>query len=103
MARPDPRPFSDERQPILFDDLPLPPPRRSDRRALADIQEMLDTLAKAKTQPWSERLLGWQRRRFAAFAQQLTPIEAAALTAQFEAELERLGDPIDFWAETAEG
>ena len=99
MRKPRPEPFSDARQPILFDDLPVPPPRRSDERALADIHEILDTLAKAKTNPWSERLLGWQRRRFAAFAKMLTPVEAAAATAQFEGELERLGPPVDFWGE----
>lgn len=102
MAKPRPAPFSDERQPILFDDLPLPPPRRSDERALADVREMIDTLAAAKTHPWSERLLGWQRRRLAAFAGLLTPVEAAAFTARFEAELERLGPPVDFWAESAD-
>lgn len=101
MAKPRPAPFSDERQPILFDELPAPPPRRSDERALADVREMIETLTKAKTNPWSERLLGWQRRRFAAFAQLLTPVEAAAFTARFEAELERLGPPIDVWAELA--
>ncbi len=100
MAKPRPEPFSDERQPILFDALPLPPPLRSDRGALADIGEMLDELTRAKTHPWSIRQAGWQRRRFAAFAALLTPVEAAALTAQFEAELDRLGEPMDFWAET---
>jgi len=102
MAKPRPEPFSDERQPILFDALPPPPPLRSDRRALADVREMIETLEKAKTHPWSERLTGWQRRRFASFAQLLTPIEAAAFTARFEAELERLGPPVDFWAESAD-
>lgn len=102
MARPQPDPYSDERQPILFDELPVPPPRRSDQRALADIREMLDELTKAKTNPWSIRQHGWQLRRFAALAQLLTPIEAAALTAQFEAELDRLGPPIDIWEQLAE-
>lgn len=100
MAKPRPEPFSDERQPILFDELPPPPPRRSDRRAIADIEHLIDLLQQAKTHPWSERMIGFQRRRVAAFAKLLTPIEAAALTARFEAELERLGPPVDFWAET---
>lgn len=100
MAKPRPEPFSDVRQPILFDELPLPPVRRSDKRALYDVREMVETLEKAKTNPWSERLLGWQRRRMETLGKLLTPIEAAAFAARFEAELERLGPPIDFWAET---
>jgi hypothetical protein len=99
MAKPRPEPFTDERQPILFDALPPPPPRRSDRGALQDIGELLDQLVNAKTHPWSERQLWVQRRRFAAFAALLTPVEAAALTARFEAELERLGEPTDIWAQ----
>lgn len=79
----------------------LPPPRRSDRRAIADIEHLIDLLRQAKTHPWSERMIGFQRRRVATFAQLLTPIEAAAVTAIFEAELERLGPPIDFWADDA--
>lgn len=98
MASPRPAPFSDERQPVLFDELPLPPLRRSDDRALAEVREMLATLRNAKAHPWSERLLGLQRRRLAIFAALLTPVEAAALTAEFEAELERLGPPADPWA-----
>ncbi len=92
---PRPSPFADERQPILFDDLPLPPPVFSDTRAKADMLTMVETLESAKTPPWSLRLLGWQQRKFALLAQQLTPIEAAILTARFEAELTRLGDPED--------
>lgn len=88
-------PFSDERQPILFDDLPLPPPRSSDRGARDDIFDMIDQLERAKSPPWSLRLLGWQKRRVATLAQKLTPIEALALTARFEAELDRLGPPAD--------
>ena len=99
MAKPLPEPFADPAQPILFDELPVPPPKRSDPRALADIREMLNELTTAKTHPWSIRQAGWQRHRFAAFAKLLTPVEAAALTARFDAELERLGSPIDFWAE----
>lgn len=87
--------FSDQRQPILFDDLPVPPPRRSDTRARDDMVEMIEVLASAKSPPWSLRLLGWQQRTFAALALKLTPLEAAALTARFEAELERLGPPED--------
>jgi len=100
MAKPRPEPFSDERQPILFDELPLPPVRRSDERALYDVREMVETLEKAKTNPWSERLLGWQRRRMETLGKLLTPIEAAAFAARFETELERLGPPFDSWAET---
>lgn len=98
-----PEPFSDPDQPILFDELPVPPPKRSDRNAVADIEEVLETLGKMKTLRWSPRLLGWQRHRFAAWAKLLTPIEAAAATAQFEAELDRLGPPYDFWADEAGG
>ncbi len=54
-----------------------------------------ETLASAKSPPWSTRLLGWQTRRFEALKQLLTPLDAAALTARFEAELERLGEPQD--------
>jgi len=56
---------------------------------------MVETLAAAESQPWSARLLGWQRRRFEALKQLLTPIDAAALSARFEAELTRLGPPED--------
>jgi hypothetical protein len=51
MPKPRPEPFPDERQPILFDDLPLPPPLRSDRRALAEIEELVGELIAAKTNP----------------------------------------------------
>lgn len=91
MAKPEP--FSDERQPILFDELPIPPPRSSDETARHDILDMIGQLERAKSPPWSLRLLGWQQRRLATLAQKLTPLEAAALTARFEAELERLGPP----------
>lgn len=100
MRKPRPEPFADERQPILFGELPLPPVKRSDQRALDDVLTMVETLEAAKTHPWSERLVGWQRRRLAALSKLLTPIEAAALAARFEGELERLGPPADFWAET---
>lgn len=102
MAAPRSEPFADERQPILFDDLPVPPPRRSDERALADARAIVDELTRSKTNPWSERQDGWQRRRFAALAQLLTPIEAAVLTANFAAELKRVGPPIDIWAKLDE-
>lgn len=91
----NPAPFSDERQPILFDDLPLPPPRSSDANARADILDMIEQLERAKTPPWSARLLGWQQRRLAVLSQKLTPLDAAALTARFDAELERLGPPTE--------
>ncbi len=90
---PRPEPFTDERQPILFDDLPLPPPRSSDAGARRDMLAMIEALEAADSPPWSLRLLGWQRRTFAALAQKLTPIDAAALTARFDDELARLGPP----------
>lgn len=92
---PSPSPFDDDRQPILFDALPVPPPRSSDRGARDDLLEMIEQLEAAKVPPWSLRLRGWQRRRFATLSLKLTPIEAAALSARFEAELERLGEPED--------
>lgn len=101
MAKPRPEPFSDERQPILFDELPLPPVRWNDPHAMDGIRDMLEELTKAKTHPWSIRQHGWQLRRFAAFAQLLKPVDASALTAQFEAELDRLGPPIDVWEQMA--
>jgi hypothetical protein len=82
---------TDERQAALFDDAPLARPRTSDERARADMMAMIETLAAAKSHPWSARLLGWQLRTFAALSQRLTPIDAAALNARLEAELERLG------------
>lgn len=86
--------MEDEAQGALFDETAAPRgPYRSDQRALAEMTAMIETLAGAKSPPWSLRLLGWQQRTFAALAQKLTPIEAAALTARFEAELERLGPP----------
>ena len=85
----------DDRQTALPIDLPPAPPVSSDRRARDEILIMLDTLAAATSPPWSARLLGWQRRRFDALKQLLTPLDAAALTARFEAELERLGPSED--------
>ena len=86
---------NDERQAALFDDLPVPPPSTSDTRARDDMLAMIETLATAQAHPWSARLLGWQRRTFALLAQKLTPLDAGALTARFEAELERLGPAED--------
>jgi hypothetical protein len=83
----------DDRQTIIPIDLPPGPKLTSDEKARSELLAMVETLAAAKTHPWSARLLGWQKRRFAALAQMLTPIDAAALTARFEGELERLGEP----------
>ncbi|MES2135708.1 MAG: hypothetical protein V4502_01440 [Pseudomonadota bacterium] len=85
----------DERQGVIPIDLPPGPRLSSDEKARSELLAMVETLAAAKTHPWSARLLGWQRRRFDALKPLLTPIEAAALTARFEAELERLGPPQD--------
>jgi hypothetical protein len=85
----------DERQGVIPIDLPPGPRLSSDDKARGELLAMVDALAAAKTQPWSARLLGWQVRRFNALKQLLTPIDAAALTARFEAELERLGQPED--------
>lgn len=85
----------DDRQCVMPIDLPPAPPVSSDRRARDEILIMLDTLEAAKSPPWSARLLGWQLKRLHALKQLLTPIEAAALQARFDAELERLGPPED--------
>jgi hypothetical protein len=85
----------DDRQGMFPIDLPPGPRLSSDERARNELLNMIDVLAAAKSPPWSERLLGWQLRRFDALKQLLTPIDAAALTASFEAELERLGPPQD--------
>lgn len=85
----------DERQGVIPIDLPPGPRLSSDERARGELLGMIDTLASAKTQPWSARLLGWQRRRFDALKQMLTPLDAEALSSRFEAELKRLGDPED--------
>ena len=82
---------TDERQAMLFEDAPAIRPKTSDERARADMMAIVDTLAAAKTHPWSARLLGWQLRTFAALSQRLTPIDAAALAARLDAELQRLG------------
>jgi hypothetical protein len=85
----------DDRQGMIPIDLPPGPRLSSDDKARGELLAMVETLATAKAQPWSARLLGWQRRRFDALKQLLTPLDAAALTARFEAELERLGPPED--------
>ena len=74
----------DDRQTVIPIDLPPGPKLTSDEKARSELLAMVETLAAAKTHPWSARLLGWQKRRFAALAQMLTPIDAAALTARFE-------------------
>lgn len=85
----------DDRQQSLPIDLPPAPPMFSDRRARDEILIMLDTLEAAKIQPWSARLLGWQRRRVDTLSQLLTPLDAAAMRARFESELQRLGPPAE--------
>ncbi|MDQ3245861.1 MAG: hypothetical protein M3Q52_03020 [Pseudomonadota bacterium] len=85
----------DDRQGMIPIDLPPGPRLSSDDRARGELLAMIETLAAAKSQPWSARLLGWQERRFEALKQLLTPLDAAALAARFQAELERLGPPAD--------
>ena len=85
----------DDRQGMIPIDLPPGPRLSSDERARDELLTMVDTLSDAKSQPWSARLLGWQLRRFDALKQLLTPLEATALSARFNAELERLGEPVD--------
>lgn len=83
----------DERQGVIPIDLPPGPRLSSDEKARGELLEMVETLAAAKTHPWSARLLGWQMRRFTALSQLLTPLDAAALKARLETELARLGEP----------
>jgi hypothetical protein len=85
----------DDRQGVIPIDLPPGPRLSSDERARNELLAMVEALAAAKTQPWSARLLGWQIRRFDALKQSLTPIDGAALSARFEAELNRLGPAED--------
>jgi hypothetical protein len=85
----------DDRQGMIPIDLPPGPRLSSDEKARGELLAMVETLAAAKAHLWSARLLGWQVRRFAALKQLLTPIDAAALTARLDAELERLGRPQD--------
>lgn len=83
----------DDRQGTIPIDLPPGPRLSNDERARSELLEIVDTLAAAKTQPWSARLLGWQLRRIDTLKQLLTPLEAAALGSRITAELERLGPP----------
>jgi hypothetical protein len=85
----------DDRQGVIPIDLPPGPRLSSDERSRNELLTMVETLASAKSPPWSARLLGWQIRRFDALKQLLTPIDAAALSARFHAELDRLGPPAD--------
>ena len=85
----------DDRQGVIPIDLPPGPRLSSDEKARGELLAMVERLAAAKTHPWSARLLGWQMRRFEALKQLLTPLDAAAMTARFDAELERLGPPED--------
>lgn len=85
----------DDRQGTIPVDLPPGPRLSSDERARNELLAMIETLSAAKAHPWSARLLGWQVRRFAALKQMLTPIDAASLTARFEAEIARLGPAED--------
>jgi hypothetical protein len=85
----------DDRQTIIPLDLPPGPRLSSDDKARSELLAIIEALARAKTHPWSARLLGWQVRRFNALKQMLTPLDAAALSSRFDAELERLGAPQD--------
>jgi hypothetical protein len=85
----------DDRQGVIPIDLPPGPRLSSDEKARSELLAMVETLAAAKSHPWSARLLGWQKRRFEAMKQLLTPIDAAALSTRFEAELARLGPAED--------
>lgn len=82
---------ADDRQIGIPIDLPPSPRLSSDEQARAEMLEMVETLAAAASHPWSARLLGWKLRTFAVLAQRLTPLDAAALKARLDAELERLG------------
>ena len=85
----------DDRQCVMPIDLPPGPRLSSDERARNELLTMVETLSAAKTHPWSARLLGWQFRRFEALKQLLTPLDAAALSARFQGELDRLGPAAD--------
>ena len=85
----------DDRQATIPIDLPPGPRLSSDERAGNELVMMVATLASAKSHPWSARLLGWQRKRFEALKQLLTPLDAAPLTTKFNTELERLGPAED--------
>ena len=83
----------DDRQGMIPIDLPPGPRLSSDQRARDELLRMIETLASSRSHPWSARLLGWQQRRFNALKELLTPIDAAAMEARFDAELYRLGPP----------
>ncbi|HEX5259101.1 MAG TPA: hypothetical protein VFW35_10030 [Sphingomicrobium sp.] len=85
----------DDRQGMIPIDLPPGPRLSSDQKARSELLAMVETLSAAKTHPWSARLLGWQIRRFNALKELLTPVDAAALAARFNSELDRLGPPED--------
>lgn len=85
----------DDRQGTIPIDLPLGPRLSSDQRARDELLVMVETLASAKCHPWSARLLGWQVRRFNTLKELLTPLDAASMSARFEAELARLGPAED--------
>jgi Ser/Thr protein kinase RdoA (MazF antagonist) len=85
----------DDRQTMIPLDLPPGPRLSSDEKARGELLAMVETLAASRQHPWSARLLGWQVRRFNALKQMLTPLDAVALSARFDAELERLGAPLD--------
>lgn len=81
----------DDRQGVIPIDLPPGPRLSSDEQARAEMIDMVEALAAAGTHPWSARLLGWKLRTFNVLSQKLTPIDAAALKARLDSELERLG------------
>ena len=85
----------DGRQTMLFEDVAPARPRTNDERARAEMMAIIETLARAQNHPWSARLLGWQLRTFATLSQRLTPIDAAALKARLDVELDRLGPAAD--------
>jgi hypothetical protein len=41
-------------------------------------------------------------RRFDSFAAKLTPVEAAIWRAKWDAELDRVGPPVDVWKQMAD-
>ena len=82
---------SDERQSFLFDDAPEIRVWRSDEKALAAMQDIVEQLERVTIHPWSARLLGWQICTFDTHALRVTPIEGAALKARLESAIDRLG------------
>ena len=85
----------DDRQGVIPIDLPPGPRLSSDDKVRGELLAMIEMLAAAKSHPWSARLLGWQIRRFNTLREMLTPLDAAALSARFDAELDRLGPAAD--------